>query len=80
MLCAGIDCERILEHRCRTGVVATRERGLAEADEHGGHLRRQLARALEERLGLFRLTLIEVAPAQPNQRRDVIRRYFERLD
>ena len=74
---ARIECEGLFERRYRTRVVASRERGLPEADEHGGRLRGQLARALEERLGLLGLPLIEVAPAQPDQRGHIVRADLE---
>ena len=65
------------ERRCRAREVAPRERGLSEADEHRRHLRGQLTRALEERLRLVCLALIQIAAAQPDQRRHVVRADLE---
>src|SRR5678815_5328182 len=72
-----IECEGLFEGRYGPRVLTSCERGLPEANENCGRLRSQLTSALEERLRLLGLPLIEIAPAQPDQRRHIVRADFE---
>ena len=76
--CARIEGQRFLEHRYRALVVAPRERGLAEAGHHGNVAWRELGRALEQRLGDLRLSLLEIQTSEPDQGRDFRRVALER--
>src|SRR6187455_3341652 len=72
-----IECEGLFERRYGPRVLTSCERGLAEANENRWRLRGQLTSALEERLRLLGLPLIQIAPAQPDQRGHIVRADLE---
>ena len=81
---ARIEGQRLFEHRDRALVVAPRERRLAQARQHRDVAGRQLRRALEQRLGLVGLSLLEIQTSEPDQRGDLrgiaLERARERLN
>ena len=69
--------QRLFQHGDGARMVLARQRRLSQAQQHRHALRRVLPGALEQRLGLVGLALIQIEAPQPDQRRHVVGRELE---